>query len=371
MHAAHDSPGRCIQERYSKPAVSSEHPSNIIKVHCPPSACLAQAAGAHAVRRPAGVAGLRGRRGARAGALVRARPPLRALLVGRGAALALRRQAVCRRHVLLHKRAFRVSGSADSGGGRHCIHKVHSPPLTSITSAELAAGQSTRGSASTRRLRPASKYDPSSPAAAGGWRGSPRRRRRPAQARAARPRREPAGSRRPCRRAARRTRPRGAASRGEQPSAAPAASSAQRHRLGQRSRAAAATCALLLWCLWPEVTNVLTGRPVGLHLGAPRLRSATRRLNHVCAGESGGTEPPYKIKSRSRAWPVRLGCVWCAPLPARRGQAAATRPVRARLVFGHLSGPASPSSPSAGGAARLAGRLEPSLIATCCCATGQ
>ena len=61
----------------------------------------------------------------------------------------------------------------------------------------------------------------------------------------------------------------------------------------------------------------------------------------------------------------------CAPLPAWRGRAAATRPVRARLVRGHLSGPASPSSPSAGGARRLAGRLAPLLVAAPCGAAGH
>ncbi len=78
--------------------------------------------------------------------------------------------------------------------------------------------------------------------------------------------------------------------------------------------------------------------------------------------------PPYGIKTSQRAWPTVMKIV---RLPAWRGRAAATRRVRARLVRGHLSDPASPSSPSAGGAARLTGRLGPLLVAAPCGAAGR
>ncbi len=129
----------------------NEHPSDAGKSTARPSACLAQAAGAHAVRGPAGVAG---RRGARAGALGHARPPLRAhlaLLARQLAALAVRRRAVAGRHVLLRIRALQRLRFCRLRGGRHYVHEVHSPslPVTSNTSAELAVGQRMRMGAGT------------------------------------------------------------------------------------------------------------------------------------------------------------------------------------------------------------------------------
>ena len=129
----------------------NEHPSDAGKSTARPSACLAQAAGAHAVRGPAGVAG---RRGARAGALGHARPPLRAhlaLLARQLAALAVRRRAVTGRHVLLRIRALQRLRFCRLRGGRHYVHEVHSPslPVTSNTSAELAVGQRMRMGAGT------------------------------------------------------------------------------------------------------------------------------------------------------------------------------------------------------------------------------
>jgi hypothetical protein len=106
----------------------------------------------------------------------------------------------------------------------------------------------------------------------------------------------------------------------------------------------------------------------------PPQGSSTAIFSHaeahprLCSTEWYHMVPPYGMKTSRRAWPM---VTKNARLPAWRGQAAATRPVRTRLVCGHLSGPASPSSPSAGGAPRLAGRLGPSLVAAPCSAAGQ
>ena len=158
-HTAHDmhaystrQPPAAAFRHGQQAVVRSEQPSNIIKSTAGPSACLAEAAGAHELRWPASMAGPGDRRGARAGALGRARPPLcalLALLAGRSAVL--RRWAVAGRHILLRIRALQNLSFCRLRGRRRCSQSTQgpSPPLHLQTSAKLAVGQSTRTGAST------------------------------------------------------------------------------------------------------------------------------------------------------------------------------------------------------------------------------
>jgi len=133
LHALSTQQPRPAAFRNGTASPLSEVSSDIVESTARPSACLAEAAEAHAVRGPAGVAGHRGRRGARRGALVRARPPLRAhlaLLARQHAALGPWRRAVAGRHVLLRIRALQNLRFCRLRGGRRCSQSTQPEPAS-------------------------------------------------------------------------------------------------------------------------------------------------------------------------------------------------------------------------------------------------